>query len=95
VKKKISRLKKRRGLNAREEGGGLDDSGERMNDVGIVPFPAKDDLFAGLEITKSEDAKGQGGRIWIETGTDDGIGPASTASKSSITATDAGIEGEV
>jgi len=45
-------------LNAREEGGGLDDSRERMNDIGIVPFPTKDDLFSRLEITKSKDAKG-------------------------------------
>ena len=45
-------------MNAREEGGGLDDSGERMNNIGIVPFPTKDDLFSRLEITKGKDAKG-------------------------------------
>jgi len=54
----VKKKRGRGGLNAREEGGRLDDSGERMDDVGIVPFPAEDDLFAGLEITKSKDAKG-------------------------------------
>jgi len=45
-------------LNEQEEGGGLDDSGERMNDIDIIPFPAKDDLFSGFEIMRSKDTKG-------------------------------------
>ena len=81
--------------NARKEIGRLDERGERMDDVGIVPLPAKDDLFPRLEIAKSKETKGKGRRVWVETGAYDSVGPATTASKAGITAADTSIESHV
>lgn len=79
----------------RKEIGRLDERGERMDDVGIVPLPAKDDLFPRLEIAKSKETKGKGRRVWVETGAYDSVGPATTASKAGITAADTSIESHV
>ena len=72
----------------------LDKGGEGVDDVAIVPLPAEDDFFVGLEISGGKYAEGAG-IGGAKDGAKDSVGSAVTLEVARIVACLAVIEGEV